>query len=1456
MRIFQPIVSGSLTISGPIFFRGLTSNSQSNVVLIDTASGQLYITASSALGGGGGTIVNTGSFVTTSSFNNFTSSYTTGSFTGSFTGRLFGTASYSTQALSSSYALTASFALNGGGGSTNTGSLLTTASVNLNTITFTKGDGSTFPITVNTGSGGGGGGSSFPFTGSAGISGSLDLNGPLNSNTQSFNINNNNFIQNAIYNPSIINLNTVSNQVSTINRDWNQAPILFTVTSITSGSIFNVLQDESYGQLPPQIGTKVFISGSQTDGYGIPNYKFLGIVTTTGSTEIGETFYYFASVRAYITTSSLDDTPPSIRFYNTGSGLGIINLNGTTNISGSLIANSITGSLFGTASFALNTTPSFPFTGSARISGSLDLNGPLNSNTQNFNINNSTITQTGSKNAIINLNPYSLVPSTLNREWTFTESNVTSITEGSTFIFIKEYPTDTPQPNAPVGTLVFLSGSESDFYGIPEYKFLGIVSQSYNEIIGGEDPNSKYYAVCIAYTTTSWPDLYPNTIRFYNGVPSPGSGSINLNGDTTVNGDTTIGGNTTINGSTTVKGNTIISGSTTITGSTSIRGNTIISGSTTITGSTTVSGSTSIRGNTTISGSLTLTGSLIATSFTGSLLGTSSRAVTASYALNGGVTTIIGGADILITSGSGGNVTVSSTGGGGAFPFTGSARISGSIDLDGPLNSDIQNFNITNDTVIQNSVFNSSSINLTSYSNKPSIINQQWDGLYDIGSGSVSYSITSGSSFYVDAFAGSISFPQIGTKVFYSSGSQTQTDGYNIPNYKFLGIVTGTTTYYTGGDPDYLVNRVIATAYITTSSLDNDTSVRYYNTGSTINNGTINLNSTTNVNGVLNVSSSIISPLYLASGSEFRGPLTITNTASINNLLIIGNNNLDKKYLQFGKLVNNYAVDANFINLSRNAQSGVDVFNRLNTRLQFNQGFPYTYYDGEDPVSAIGSNTLSYLDFQTDTTYLNIIDLNFVAQGYSVDSNNNFTALPIKGFNTNYNGTTYFNVIGAVSASAYYGNGSNLTGIFTNPFTGNFIVNGTSSINGILTSSIANLDTINSTNGINGVFISEGSGSNTTNLVLGDPRALSTLNLAASAISGRNNIAIGSGSLVSATSTFRNIALGNNIMPLVTSNGSNNNIGIGFDVFTASTTSITNNIAIGNSASYATTTGDNNIAIGTEALFSNTSFGNNIAIGLRAGKLATGAGSSIFIGVDAGSNVTSGDNNIAIGFEALKFLTTVNNNIAIGYQAMVSGSGAQDSIAIGSSALRNITTGDDNLAIGANALSSITTAAGNLAIGTDSMISTSATATSNNTSIGFQSLQNITGSNNVVLGYRTMQGVRFGSNNTVIGYNNISGSGVSGSNNTIIGANVVLPDGVYNNRIIIADGQGTQRISVSGSITSISGSLSITGSGAIFTLQPQDPLPTVNILAGSFAVSSSIPPKPYFWDGSVWNALY
>jgi hypothetical protein len=59
-------------------------------------------------------------------------------------------ASYSTNALSSSFATTASYALNVP--AFNTSSLMVTGSVNSNTLTFTKGDGSTFNLTVDTGS--------------------------------------------------------------------------------------------------------------------------------------------------------------------------------------------------------------------------------------------------------------------------------------------------------------------------------------------------------------------------------------------------------------------------------------------------------------------------------------------------------------------------------------------------------------------------------------------------------------------------------------------------------------------------------------------------------------------------------------------------------------------------------------------------------------------------------------------------------------------------------------------------------------------------------------------------------------------------------------------------------------------------------------------------------------------------------------------------------------------------------------------------------------------------------------------------------------------------------------------------------------------------------------------------------------------------------------------------------
>ena len=62
----------------------------------------------------------------------------------------------------------------------------------------------------------------------------------------------------------------------------------------------------------------------------------------------------------------------------------------------------------------------------------------------------------------------------------------------------------------------------------------------------------------------------------------------------------------------------------------------------------------------------------------------------------------------------------------------------------------------------------------------------------------------------------------------------------------------------------------------------------------------------------------------------------------------------------------------------------------------------------------------------------------------------------------------------------------------------------------------------------------------------------------------------------------------------------------------------------------------------------------------------------------------------------------------------------------------------------------------------------------------------------------------------------------------------------------------TQKLTVVGS-SSFSGDVTIS---KLLTLTPQHPLPTLNLTAGAFAVSSSTPPKPYFWDGTDWYALY
>ncbi len=132
----------------------------------------------------------------------------------------------------------------------------------------------------------------------------------------------------------------------------------------------------------------------------------------------------------------------------------------------------------------------------------------------------------------------------------------------------------------------------------------------------------------------------------------------------------------------------------------------------------------------------------------------------------------------------------------------------------------------------------------------------------------------------------------------------------------------------------------------------------------------------------------------------------------------------------------------------------------------------------------------------------------------------------------------------------------------------------------------------------------------------------------------------------------------------------------------------------------------------------------------------------------------------------------------------------------GDGALGSLTSGTENYALGINAMNKDTTGSANVAISINSLF-TNVSGTGN-TTIGYNSLKNDTAGFNSAIGYFTGYDVTTGDNNTFVGEN--TGRGVTtGRANTVIGAQVTgLAAGLANN-IIIADGDGNQRINVNGS---------------------------------------------------------
>ena len=185
---------------------------------------------------------------------------------------------------------------------------------------------------------------------------------------------------------------------------------------------------------------------------------------------------------------------------------------------------------------------------------------------------------------------------------------------------------------------------------------------------------------------------------------------------------------------------------------------------------------------------------------------------------------------------------------------------------------------------------------------------------------------------------------------------------------------------------------------------------------------------------------------------------------------------------------------------------------------------------------------------------------------------------------------------------------------------------------------------------------------------------------------------------------------------------------------------------------------------------------------------------NVFVGFQAGQANTTGSSNVAQGYRSLWSNTTGSHNIAQGQEALSSNTTASFNIALGFESLLSNTTGTGNLALGYESLLNNTIGAGNVAQGYQALLSN--TTGNNNIALGFAALlDNTTGNSNVSVGALSLGQNTTGFNNTVLGTG--TGAGITtGNSNTILGANVTgLPSNLSNN-IIIADGDGVQRIRV------------------------------------------------------------
>lgn len=237
----------------------------------------------------------------------------------------------------------------------------------------------------------------------------------------------------------------------------------------------------------------------------------------------------------------------------------------------------------------------------------------------------------------------------------------------------------------------------------------------------------------------------------------------------------------------------------------------------------------------------------------------------------------------------------------------------------------------------------------------------------------------------------------------------------------------------------------------------------------------------------------------------------------------------------------------------------------------------------------------------------------------------------------------------------------------------------------------------------------------------------------------------------------------------------------------------------------------------------------------------TSSGNQTYFGYQSGNGANSLFTT-AIGFQALQN-NIGNYNTATGYLSLNANTSGSGNEAYGFRALLSNTTGINNIAFGHDALGTNTTGQHNAAVGYDALFNN--VTGSFNTAFGYSAGNNILGDSNLLIGHEAGSTITTGKNNVVLG--SFPGPGITtGNYNVIIGNNVTGLATGLNNNIIIADGQGRQKIKVDSFGTTIINSTTALGLPTGTTAQrPSSPaIGYIRYNTDSVATET--------WNGSVW----